>query len=170
VGCGAGELCVDGACRGGAGGGGGDAALASQALAAHNQVRASASPTPTPALPPLTWNPTAAAVAQGWAERCTFDHHEGRGPYGENLYASTGAASIAQAVAGWATEAPSFDLPSNTCRDVCGHYTQLVWRDTTSVGCGSARCTTGSPFGAGAWTFWVCNYAPPGNVVGQKPY
>jgi hypothetical protein len=36
---------------------------------------------------------------------------------------------------------------------------QMVWRDTTKLGCGYS-------FSCGMKT-WVCNYSPPGNVVGQ---
>jgi hypothetical protein len=37
-----------------------------------------------------------------------------------------------------------------------GHFTQVVWRATTHVGCGTASCT--------GLVLWVCNYDPPGNV------
>jgi hypothetical protein len=48
----------------------------------------------------------------------------------------------------------------------CGHYTQVVWRDTKRVGCGVATCNGGgSPK-----EYWVCNYDPPGNWVGNVPY
>jgi hypothetical protein len=72
----------------------------------------------------------------------------------------------------WAAEAPDYDYATNTCKagQVCGHYTQIVWRSTTAVGCAFRTCTTGSPFGSGSWDFWVCDYAPPGNYVGQRPY
>ena len=50
------------------------------------------------------------------------------------------------------------------------HVLALVWRDTRRVGCGVAACTSGSPFRAKDWTLVVCNYDPPGNVVGEKPY
>jgi hypothetical protein len=75
-------------------------------------------------------------------------------------------------VALWAAEAPNYDYATNTCAagQVCGHYTQLVWRATTQVGCATVQCTTGSPFGGGNWTFTVCDYSPPGNYVGQRPY
>ncbi len=55
---------------------------------------------------------------------------------------------------------------------MCGHYTQIVWRSTQKLGCGIKVCTKNSPFGASfpTWTYVVCNYQPPGNIIGQKPY
>lgn len=56
-------------------------------------------------------------------------------------------------------------------RKQCGHYTQIVWRNTTHVGCATKVCDKNSPFqGFTRWQFWVCNYSPPGNFVGQRPY
>lgn len=43
-----------------------------------------------------------------------------------------------------------------------GHFTQLVWKDTTTVGCGSRLC------GTRGW-YLVCEYWPRGNVVGEFP-
>jgi hypothetical protein len=55
---------------------------------------------------------------------------------------------------------------------VCGHYTQIVWRDTTNLGCAIEYCTTGSPFGPvyPNWAFVVCQYDPQGSWAGQRPY
>lgn len=146
--------------------------LADAWLQEHNRVRASAQPTPSPALPPLTWNAAAAGVAKAWAENCSWKHNANRGSYGENIYASTGQPTPASVVSSWASEAPNYDYATNTCASgkVCGHYTQIVWRATTSVGCFINRCASGSPFGGGAWYFGVCDYSPPGNYTGQKPY
>ncbi len=44
----------------------------------------------------------------------------------------------------------------------CGHYTQVVWHSTETVGCGKASC--------GSEEVWLCNYNPSGNWFGQKPY
>jgi hypothetical protein len=77
-------------------------------------------------------------------------------------------------VGAWAAEASDYDYARNTCAagKVCGHYTQLVWRATTRVGCATQVCDRNSPFGSRfpTWQLWVCNYAPPGNYVGQRPY
>jgi len=47
---------------------------------------------------------------------------------------------------------------------MCGHYTQVVWRSTTTVGCAMAVCKDSQE------QIWVCQYQKPGNWVGQKPY
>ncbi len=43
-----------------------------------------------------------------------------------------------------------------------GHYTQLVWRGTRDVGCAKVFCS--------GYMIVVCNYNPPGNVLGLRPY
>ncbi|MFP2899730.1 CAP domain-containing protein [Corallococcus sp. 4LFB] len=142
-------------------------------LEAHNAARAAAKPTPSPALEPLTWDPAVAEVAQKWVENCDYEHNAGRGNAGENIAAATPDYLTAKAVVkGWVDEAADYDYSKNTCASgkVCGHYTQVVWRNTRRLGCATKRCTVNSPFGGSAWDFWVCNYAPPGNYVGQRPY
>jgi pathogenesis-related protein 1 len=131
---------------------------------AHNAVRANVAPPANPPLPPLTWNPAAAAVAAEWASGCVFGHNPELGQLmlGENVFMTSGTATPEQVVGLWASEVADYDYASNSCSDVCGHYTQIVWRDTTSVGCGVATCPQGE--------IWVCDYSPPGNYVGQKPY
>lgn len=148
----------------------GDAAAT---LDLHNCMRARVSPAAVPPLAPLSWSATVAASAQAWANTCQYFHQSGQ-PYGENLAAfSVGTATALQATQLWVNERSSYDYATNTCAPaaICGHYTQLVWRTTTHVGCGRAVCNTGSPFGgSGTWTFVVCRYDPPGNFNGQRPY
>ncbi len=142
---------------------------------AHNVARAGARPLPKPALPPLTWSSEAARKAAAWAKACRFEHNPDRGDFGENLAAATpGTWTTAQVVKSWADEAADYDYRRNTCTKgkVCGHYTQVVWRKTAAVGCATVLCNKNSPFGAQfpTWQLWVCNYTPPGNWVGQRPY
>jgi uncharacterized protein YkwD len=129
-------------------------------LALHNQVRKQAG------VPPLVWSDPLAAHAQEWADkliaRNAFEHsHDSH--YGENLFEIEGArATPQQVIDSWASEARGYDYRINRCRGVCGHYTQLVWRDTKEVGCAVAS--------RGNREVWVCNYNPPGNYVGERPY
>ena len=114
----------------------------------------------------MTWSDRLAARSQDWAEtllaRGQFGHRP-NSTYGENLFEIDGApASAAEVVNVWAAESRNYDYNSNRCRGVCGHYTQIVWSDTKEVGCAVAR--------GGGREVWVCNYDPPGNRVGKRPY
>lgn len=136
---------------------------------AHNQVRRNVSPAAATPIPDLVWDPAIAAVAQAYAEGCVFEHSGG--DYGENLFANYGSnASPADVVNSWASEVEDYDYDNNSCSGVCGHYTQVVWADSRKLGCGVATCNENSPFGENPWFNWVCNYDPPGNFVGEKPY
>jgi hypothetical protein len=142
---------------------------------AHNMARANVMPPANPAIPPLTWSSCVAATAQEWANQCMFSHNLEGTNDGQNIYAVAGTTSTpAQVVASWVAEASNYTYATNTCaaQKVCGHYTQVVWRNTMQVGCAVQNCTMNSPFGAQFpdWQIWVCNYAPAGNFVGQKPY
>lgn len=145
-------------------------------LNAHNALRrsvakdASAGLGGAVSIPPLTWSAAAASVAQAWANHLLashrFAHNMDDRNYGENLYSESGygstIGSAARAFKGWAGEGQSYRFDTNTCSEQCGHYTQIVWASTGSVGCGVASNNRE--------TIWVCNYAPPGNVVGRRPY
>ena len=115
-----------------------------------------------------------ANVAQDWANQCVLGYNTARGPVGENLYVtSSNASDIAlQAVQTWVSEAPHFDIASNTCAsgEICGHYTQVVWEQTTELGCAIASCPSVENFGGAQATLAVCNYSPRGNFNNQQPY
>jgi hypothetical protein len=140
-------------------------------VTAHNAVRAAAMPAPSPALAEVHWSDSAAALAADWAARCEFNHRDPN-TLGENLFASTAARSPTQIVNDWAAEKANYTYATNSCAlgKQCGHYTQIVWRKSTGIGCAQQRCTTNSPWGSGSWVLVVCNYDPAGNYVGQSPY
>lgn len=138
----------------------------------HNDVRA------TVGVPPLVWDPDLAAIAATWAAKCIdneapsglLDHNADRSQgyptyVGENIFAASGNATARGAVDSWASERADYDYASNTCNDVCGHYTQIVWRATTMIGCAKTTCS-----GLRYPVTIVCNYGPGGNVQGERPY
>lgn len=128
----------------------------------HNRLRAEVN------VPPLTWSAELAGYAQEWAdylsETNSFGHSSGndRSGAGENIAAGS---SVGQMLGLWADEKDDYNGSTGSCRSgrVCGHYTQMVWRNTTEIGCGIAPHRT---YGG----VMVCNYSPPGNYVGQRPY
>lgn len=147
-------------------------------LEAHNTVRANASPTPDPPLDPLIWSEKLAADARAWASNCIMAHDPATGDLrqGENWYAWSGAndRTPEDVVLSWASEAEDYDYDSHTCDGGdainCGHYTQIVWRDTTHVGCAVQVCLNGLENWNDGREIWFCRYYPPGNWIGEKPY
>jgi pathogenesis-related protein 1 len=129
-------------------------------LAEHNRVRA------RHCAPPLGWSPSLARVAQRWAEHlrdkgCVLEHSQGTG-YGENLAAGTSSImSPSKVVDMWASEVGVYDFSRPGFSMQAGHFTQVVWKGTSFVGCGKASCPS--------MDIWVCNYDPPGNVTGDFP-
>jgi uncharacterized protein YkwD len=118
----------------------------------------------------VTWSKDLAKYAQEWADRVAetgkFEHRP-EGKYGENLAAGKGEGyGVSEAAATWLKEKEAYDAGKRELEKV-GHYTQMVWLRTTRIGAGKAVIKAGPMEG---WTVVVCNYAPRGNVRGEKPY
>ena len=148
----------------------------SGALESHNSVRA------RHRLPPLKWSNKLAQYSQEWANQlakgnhCQMYHRSGNPPFGENLYRSTAITwtdgrreinpvTIKNVVKAWADEEKWYDIKRNRCQpgQQCGHYTQIVWKNTREVGCAMKVCADKSQT-------WVCSYNPAGNYIGVRPY
>lgn len=133
------------------------------ALKAHNDVRAKDRQRP------LQWSSDLQQISQQWANQlarsCKIYHHKGNIPFGENLFMSTVRTTVAHAVKNWANEKKHYNYQQNRCQPgkQCGHYTQVVWKGTTDVGCALKSCSNGSQI-------YVCSYFPAGNVVGARPF
>jgi uncharacterized protein YkwD len=153
-------------------------------LAVHNGERAAVG------VPPLVWSDSLAASAQTWAEyqartgdwRHATDAEKG-GSYGENLSKESGhwfgipipqgSFSTESLQQGWVNEKTLYNggPVDSTNYLIFGHYTQIVWRGTTQIGCATAITQEGVPPGAvGETVYLVCRYSPPGNQFGQAPY
>jgi hypothetical protein len=136
-------------------------------LALHNRERARIG------APPLSWDPALAAAAAGYGPalsrlgKLAHSDYSTRRGQGENLFMGTrGAYSVEEMIGGWADEKSLFRpgiFPkvsrSGHGGDV-GHYTQMIWRSTTSMGC--------ALHSDAKWDFLICRYSPPGNVLKHR--
>jgi len=146
-----------------------DQMFADRMLAVHNRERAAVG------APPLNWDPTLAQSAASYGPalqqigRLVHSPRETRPGQRENLaMASTGYFNDEQLAKMWVDEKHHFTpgLFPNVSRtgywkDVA-HYTQMVWKGTTHVGCALYR--------GGGNDFLICRYSPPGNADGKPVY
>ncbi|BFZ19720.1 hypothetical protein BsWGS_22759 [Bradybaena similaris] len=141
----------------------------------HNSLRAQ---THASNMVKLTWSSQLESLAQNYAAQCKFEHDPNRQNVagfqyvGEDIYATTGDFAPEGIVQSWYDEVKDYNYGSNSCQagKVCGHYTQIVWANTRSVGCGVKYCEHLTNIGFSQGYLIVCNYGPGGNWVGQKPY
>ncbi|KAI0304841.1 CAP domain-containing protein [Russula brevipes] len=111
----------------------------------------------------LAWSDKLVAAAKAVADTCIFKHSGG--PYGENLAAGSGNFTAADGFGLWTNEESEYKANNPTA----SHYTQVVWKSTLEVGCASmSGCSGIVPTDVA--TYWVCEYNPPGNVIGEFPY
>ncbi|KUI53622.1 Cell wall protein PRY3 [Cytospora mali] len=115
----------------------------------------------------VSWNHTLAEYASSYlssmgsqspdsGSECDFEHSGG--PYGENL--AIGCNEVTGCVELWGDEREEYNFNDPGFSEETGHFTQLVWKATTTVGCGRRLC------GTRAW-YIVCEYWPRGNIIGE---
>ncbi|KAG0253251.1 hypothetical protein DFQ27_007523, partial [Actinomortierella ambigua] len=108
--------------------------------------------------PKLIWNTKAAEFGSNWIQACQFKHSGG--PYGENLAA--GYPSFSKSIQAWYNEEKQYNYKRPGFAAATGHFTQVVWRATKSVGCAKKKCP--GRYG----NIYICNYDAPGNIVGNN--
>lgn len=142
-------------------------------LTLHNQHRAKHQ------APTMTWNTAMASQAAAWSatlvnsSSCWLQHSTSsqRNNNGENLYAVWGSTTPSCSAATtafynevskyvftstpWTTNGPNFAQ--------IGHFTQVVWKSSIQLGCGSAVSASGC-------YVITCRYSPAGNYVGDAQF
>jgi hypothetical protein len=144
------------------------ARLAARLLEAHNRERAAVG------VPPLLWDGKLAADAASYGPglaalggNLQHSPRASRPDQAENLFrGQAGRYSPEAMVDYWAEEKKWFlpgIFPANSSTgnwlDV-SHYTQMIWRTTTHVGCAIYR--------SGGWDYLICRYTPRGNKDGKR--
>ncbi|KAI4300193.1 hypothetical protein L6164_033596 [Bauhinia variegata] len=138
------------------------AALIQEFLFAHNLVRKVFNE------PPFTWDDNLAMYAQTHAAKlyneCKMIHSNGN--YGENIFwGLIPHWTPSEAIKFWYEEYKDYDFSTHTCAigKKCGHFTQMVWRDSVRLGCAVLHCRPGLGM------LIICEYDPPGNYENENP-
>lgn len=142
------------------------AKLRSDAVSAHNTYRVKHQS------PNVTIDDTLNQSAQAWAQTIAakgdLEHSTNRNNVGENIYWGGDSANLGSAaVQDWYSEIKDYDYNKPVFSSATGHFTQVVWKGSTKVGCGAApgpATIEGTKYDG---FYVVCQYAPAGNVEGQ---
>ena len=139
----------------------------------HNVHRANHS------APEIQWSDDLAATANTIASSCVYAHNTATngGGYGQNIAAGTPPDQVSAVITNlfyngevnWYDSLYGEAQPDMTNFEHWGHFSQIVWKDTSHVGCATKHC----PGGLGnvgsdvAPYFTVCNYKSPGNFADE---
>lgn len=155
-------------------------------LDAHNAIRKAVNegtyygqPKADPPIPMMVWDPLIAEKAQEYADSVddwsqghsssefrTYQSTSYSGYHGENMAIGGGGYADPDYIVGtmWGADEAQ-GCQGSECG---GHYTQIVWRDSVGLGCGTKENVT---FGQGnTGTLTVCQYGPGGNFGNREPY
>jgi hypothetical protein len=140
-------------------------------LAAHNRYRTEVN------IAPLNWSENLSAQAQKCADYNAANflpsgrqkHCRTRG-FGQNIAMATTRLhlNLTQMVNAWGNEKRNFlngaypSVSATGSPDAVSHYTQIIWQDSSEVGCAKAN--------ASGYDILVCDYSPQGNINGTAVY
>ncbi|GMN29772.1 hypothetical protein TIFTF001_002557 [Ficus carica] len=139
---------------------------AQEYLGAHNEARAAVG------VGPLRWSEGLANLSSRLVRyqrnkmSCNFANLTNSKYGGNQLWAGGAAKTPRMAVEKWVEEKQFYNHADNTCapNHQCGVYTQVVWRNSSELGCAQATCVKENT------SLTICLYNPPGNYIGESPY
>ncbi|KAK6082307.1 scp-like extracellular protein [Seiridium cupressi] len=125
----------------------------------------------------VVWSSSLADTARIIASSCVYRHNTtvNGGGYGQSIGAGFAATAMGQFVteALYNGEVNAYTYyggePDVSTVGQWGHFSQIVWKGTSSVGCYTYDCSSAGLQNAIGIPpeFTVCNYAPAGNVLGS---
>lgn len=117
----------------------------------------------------MTWSTTLGNYAMNYANARAgaCNTVPSAGPYGENIATGSGPSFTGVAAVNlWVGQMTYYNYAANTCGggQICSFYTQVVWANSTQLGCARVLCTNNVNY------IVVCSYSLKGNVPGEWPY
>ncbi|KAI5814729.1 CAP domain-containing protein [Pyronema omphalodes] len=125
----------------------------SEFLSAHNKYRREHG------VPNLKWDANLERSAQDYANKCIWGHSDSGKRLNIGECMSKGHPNPTKTVDGWVSERALYNYQTGDYNPATNHFTGIVWKGTTHVGCGAAKC--------GPQWHYVCHYRNLGNIPGQ---
>lgn len=107
----------------------------------------------------LQWDPKLAKYAEDYGNKVGCNMKHSGGEYGENLAIGMNL-DAKETVDMWYNEKDEYNYSKPGFTHATGHFTALVWKKTTHMGCARHQC--------GNTNFFICEYSPAGNIVGDN--
>lgn len=127
-------------------------------LDSHNKFRAMHQ------VPSVKWSRGLAKDAEAWAQKLARENclRNGDTDDGENLYAISGKPDLkgGEVIEKWYDGVRNYKFHRPGFQSDAGHFTQIVWKNTSEIGVGKAKTPDGK-------VFVVARYKPAGNVVNR---
>ncbi|WWC91374.1 uncharacterized protein L201_006317 [Kwoniella dendrophila CBS 6074] len=116
---------------------------------------------------PVSWRQDLVAIAKEHAQACNKAHTKAA----ENLQWGSGMGTPKSAVDAWMEEDALYKWDNPVYSDATGHFTQVVWKNTSFIGCWIAECDPQKIAPGHTQSFQsACEYDPAGNFVGAESF
>uniref|UniRef100_A0A5K3F9I7 SCP domain-containing protein n=1 Tax=Mesocestoides corti TaxID=53468 RepID=A0A5K3F9I7_MESCO len=115
-------------------------------------------------------------LAEDWVDDClmgtkiwdTLPEYRGLGrSFAINFYEQQSPADM---VYRFSNEMFNYDYEANTCSEICGNYTQVIWATSNAVGCAIKLCPNIRSESGDPAYLMAYQYKPACNMPGEKPY
>ncbi|KAJ5314153.1 uncharacterized protein N7443_001037 [Penicillium atrosanguineum] len=128
--------------------------------------------------PSVDWSADLETSARALAAKCVYEHDTSidGGGYGQNIGYGVESSQVGVMLTNlmYNDEIEYFPTPygesdpSMTDFEKWGHFSQIIWKGTTHVGCATVVCDgLGNVDSSSSLPFTVCNYSPAGNYAGE---
>ncbi|XP_032936084.1 peptidase inhibitor 16-like [Catharus ustulatus] len=133
----------------------------------HNKYRSQVSP-PARVMKKMTWDTDLEITAQNHARDCNWIRNGG----GKNLFATTSTLDVKLAIEAWNREREFYNFSTSECDPgrTCDDYIQVIWAETTHIGCESSPCKKVEGDKTENVQLLVCIYFPRSNIKDKMPY
>nr|CUU98018.1 hypothetical transcript [Hymenolepis microstoma] len=134
----------------------------------HNLARSGIFPRASNMLA-LTYDLEMEDSASAWAKTCQDSTIPGRNTY---LTFGQPVADFLYIIYHWLMEQLSYFYTFNFCKhgEECHHYINMIWANSSSVGCAVEQCDQYFPSSKKPVFLYVCQYGPPADFEAEHAY